>query len=116
VQIPSRTRPSAETVVAAATVSVATEAAAPAAGTEAAAIEGTACGTALEPALPAEALPPRADGDDAVRAVRLAGAPTEATVTPALAAISPAVSAAEPAKSARIPMVHQLRFWNAGRP
>ena len=110
-QIPSRTRESGETVSVAATVAAAvtvpTEAASAAA----------AFGCAGVSALPAEVLlPPRADGDAAARAVRTAGVVAEATVTPALAAISPAVSAAKPAKSARIPMVHPLRFWNAGRP
>ena len=66
-------------------------------------------GAAFGCALPAR--PPRTAGDAAARAVRTAGALTEATVTPALAAMSPAVSAAEPAKSTRIPMVHPLHFW-----
>jgi hypothetical protein len=110
VQIPSRTRGSGVTVSvaasAAAAVVVPTETASAAA----------AFGWAVVSALVAEVLPPRAVGDDAARAVRTAGVVAEATVIPALAAMSPAVSAADPAKSARIPMVHPLRFWNAGRP
>ena len=111
VQIHSRTRESGEMVSVAATVAAAvnvpTETASAAA----------AFGWAVVSALPAEVLlPPRADGADAARAVRTAGVVAEATVTPALAAMSPAVSAAEPANSARVPMVHPLRFWNAGRP
>jgi hypothetical protein len=89
VQIPTRTRTSGESVafVAAAAARVPTEAASPVAPTEV-----------------------------AVRAIRTAGAATEVAATPAFAAISPAVSAAEPAKSSRIPMVHPLLFWKAGRP